>query len=198
MVEILCKVNPKYIPFVSSKNGQKTLYLQLLRALYGYIHSALLWYELFLGTLQNIGFKLNLYDRCVANKTINGKQCTIAWYVDNNKRSHVDPKIVDGIINKIEEKFGKMTVTRGKKHTFVIMDIEFATDKCVKILMHPYLREAITEFGEDVACGASSPARNDLVRINPNAEPLTKTKCETLHSIAAKLLFVSKRACLDL
>ena len=38
------------------------------------------------------------------------------------------PKTVDGIIKRIEEKFGKMTVTREKKHTFVGINIEFTTD----------------------------------------------------------------------
>ncbi len=50
----------------------------------------------------------------VANKMDNGKQCTISWYVDDNKISHdADPKVVEGIIEKIESKFGKMTVTQG-------------------------------------------------------------------------------------
>ena len=33
---------------------------------------------------------------------IQGKQCTIAWYVDNNKISHKDPEVVTMIIYKIE------------------------------------------------------------------------------------------------
>ena len=45
---------------------------------------------------------------------IQGKQCTIAWYVDNNKISHKDPEVVTMIIYKIEARFGKMTMTRGK------------------------------------------------------------------------------------
>ena len=58
-----------------------------------------------------MGFALNSYDSCIANCTINGKQCTIAWYVDDNKISHVDPDVVTSIIEKIEERFDKMTVT---------------------------------------------------------------------------------------
>jgi hypothetical protein len=61
-----------------------------------------------------MGFELNPYDTCVANKTIDGKQCTIAWYVDNNKISHVDEQVVTGVIERIKERFGKMAVTRGK------------------------------------------------------------------------------------
>ena len=60
-----------------------------------------------------MGFKLNPYDLCVTNSQIKRKQCTVAWYVDNNKISHVDDTVVTNIIEKIEAKFGKMTVTRG-------------------------------------------------------------------------------------
>jgi hypothetical protein len=68
-----------------------------------------------------MGFELNPYDACVANKVINGLQCTILWYVDDNKISQVDPAVVTDIIEKIEELCGKMTVTRGKDHVFLGM-----------------------------------------------------------------------------
>ena len=84
-----------------------------------------------------MGFKLNPYDLCVANSQIKGKQCTIAWYVGDNKISHVYDTVVTDIIEKIEVKFGKMTVTRGKHHVFLGMDITFNdNDGTVTILMN--------------------------------------------------------------
>jgi hypothetical protein len=56
------------------ENGKKVLYLRLQKALYGCVNSALLWYELFTGTLQGMGFELNPYNTCVANKTVDKKQ----------------------------------------------------------------------------------------------------------------------------
>ena len=114
----MCDVSPGYKKFVCYEGGKKVLYLKLLKALYGCVQSALLWYELFSSTLEGMGFKINPYDTCVANKDINGKQCTILWYVDDTKISHVDPRVVTQIIKKIEDRFGEMTVTRGKKHVF--------------------------------------------------------------------------------
>jgi hypothetical protein len=76
--------------------------------------SALLWYELFVNTLKDMGFKLNLYDACVANKFIEDSQCLIVWNVDDNKFSHINPNVVSNVIAKIEERFGKLTVMRGK------------------------------------------------------------------------------------
>ena len=96
---------------------------------------------------MNMGFKLNKYDPCVANKMIGGKQCTIVWYVDDNKISHIDSKVVDQIIVAIEEKFGKMTVKRGKDHVFVGMDTSFTEDQKERETMKSYLEEAITAFG---------------------------------------------------
>lgn len=48
-VDLMCKVNSKYLDYVRVINGQKVLYLKVLRALYGCIKSALLWYQLFQG-----------------------------------------------------------------------------------------------------------------------------------------------------
>ena len=55
-VEILCSVNEEYEQFVCHENGKKVLYLRLLKALYGCVKSALLWYELFSTTLKYMGF----------------------------------------------------------------------------------------------------------------------------------------------
>ena len=60
-VDIMCKVNPSYSKFVAIENGKKVLYLRLLKALYGCVKSALLWYELFVSVLIPMGFTLNPY-----------------------------------------------------------------------------------------------------------------------------------------
>jgi uncharacterized membrane-anchored protein len=88
-------VSHEYASFVCEERGRKVLYLRLLKALYGCVKSALLWNKLFSTTLKDLGFELNPYDTCVANKIINGSQCTIVWYVDKNtKISHQDGKVV--------------------------------------------------------------------------------------------------------
>ena len=56
--------------------------------------------------IKEIGFEANMYDLCVVNKGINGKQFTILWHVDDINILHVDPKIVTYIIDKVEDKYG--------------------------------------------------------------------------------------------
>ena len=87
-VDVLCEVNEGYKDYVTVEKGKKVLYLQLLKALYGCLRSALLWYELYSNKLKKMGFELNPYDICVANKMVNGKQCSIGYYVDDNFCTH--------------------------------------------------------------------------------------------------------------
>ena len=67
------------------------------------------------------GFKLNPYDRYVKNKLVNSKQCTLVWYVDDNKVSHMEEKVVQDLINDLKSNFGELVVTRGKKHIFWVL-----------------------------------------------------------------------------
>ena len=50
---------------------------KLLKALYGTIKVALMFYKKLMGNLKKKGFVRNPYDPCVANKMVNGKQLTL-------------------------------------------------------------------------------------------------------------------------
>ena len=193
-VDILCEVNPTFEDSVVIENGKRVMYLQLLKALYGCVKAALIWYTLFCTVLKDMGFILNPYDKCVANKMVNKSQCTVVWYVDDNKISHLDSKVVDDVLNKIERRFGKLTITRGKQHTFLGMDIDFIGNAKVEIAMRSYVLECIEPYGLKKNETAVTPARNDLFDINEDSPKLPFDEAELLHSIVAKLLYVSNRA----
>ena len=141
-----------------------------------------------------MGFTLNKYDPCVPIMVINKKQCTVTWYVDDSKMSHVDSNVVTEVIRETEKEFGKMTVTRGKKHAFVGMGIEFNQDRLISITMQEFLKECIQTFGENFNGGASALAKTDLFEIDKDIIDLDEDKRDILHHIVAKVLFVSKRA----
>ena len=145
-----------------------------------------------------MGFLLNPYDACVANKVIDGKQCTIVWHVDDTKISHEDSKAVSHVIEKIEDRFGEMTVTRGKEHVFLGMNISFHDDGTASIKMKDYIKEAIIHIGEDITRSATTPAKKNLFEIKEDSVPLTDAGREIFHSVVAKLLYVLKRGRLDI
>ena len=196
-VDIMCEVNPEYKKYVTTdRNGKRILYVKVLRAIYGCIESALLWYELYVKTLKGMGFKLNPYDRCVANKVIHGKQCTIAWYVDDNKLSHDDPRVVTEVLEAVKEHFGELVISRGDEHDLLGMKIKMnRTEKTITIDMRDQLKEAFEMFGdEELNETVVSPARKNLFTSHDDeCEELDEARSETFHSVTAKLLFIMKR-----
>ena len=195
-VELFCEIEPNLTQYITIENGKKVLYVKLDKALYGCVQSALLWYELYSETLQGMGFELNPYDLCVANANIEGKQCTILWYVDDNKISHMDPKVVDKVIKKIESKFGKMKQTRGDKHDFLGMSIHFKKNK-IEISMKKHISKAVDTFDEDITRNAATPATSYLFKVRKSPE-LSEARADNFHSVTAALLFISRRCRLEI
>lgn len=105
----------KYI--TTGSKGEPILFLQLQKALYGMLKSALFFYKKLVTDLVAQGFEVNPFNPCVVNKNINGYQMTICWHVDDLKISHKDEKEVTKIKEWLRSIYGNVTVSRGKKHT---------------------------------------------------------------------------------
>jgi hypothetical protein len=110
-------------------------------------------------------------------------------YVDDTKISHVKPHVATNVILRIEEKFGKMRVTRGRHHVFLGMNIVFKGDGNLSIGMKDYVTEAIQEFGDDVMRPAATPAKKNMFDVDDNAAVLEKSKSEIYLKVVAKLLY---------
>ena len=63
--------------------------MEALNAIYDIMKVALLFYIKFVENLKSIGFQLNPYNTCVANKIVDGAQLTVVWHVDDLKVSHI-------------------------------------------------------------------------------------------------------------
>jgi hypothetical protein len=118
---ILVDINPElYGPAVVMENRKKVIYVEVLKAIYGVLEAALLWYKTFRKDLKDNGFIFNPYDPCVANKKVQGSQQTIVFHVDDLKSSHKS-KSVNGKfekwLNSMYGRHGRVTATRGKSTT---------------------------------------------------------------------------------
>jgi hypothetical protein len=202
IAEMLVKLDPKlYRKYVRDENGKTVLYVELLKALYGTLKAALLFWKLLSTKLVSWGFVINPYDWCVANKMIDGKQCTILWHVDDLKISHVDPEAVTSIIGMIDKEFGKeapITVTRGKVHDYLGMTLDYSTKGKVHIKMLDSVAKMLKDLPEEFDGEASTPAGNDLFKIDENSPKVGEKKAQFYHTYVAKTLFICKRARPDL
>lgn len=145
-----------------------------------------------------MGFRNQSLDWCVANKQINGTQCTIVWHVDDLKISHVCPETVTSIIKLLENDLGKeapLTIRRGKVHDYLGMVLDYSIPGKVMIKMITYIEEMLKELPEDMEGTAVSPAASHLFIVNDNNQTKLDEKMAILfHHYTAKLLFLCKRA----
>jgi hypothetical protein len=109
LAELMVKTNPKlYRKYVVIKKGCSVLYLRLQKALYGMMKSALLFYRKLVAELHNMGFEINPYDPCVANKMVNGTQMTVRWHVDDLMISHTSQDDIMAFVKKIKDIYGEI------------------------------------------------------------------------------------------
>ena len=127
LTELMVKVDPKlYHKYVIyDSKGRMILYVEMQKALYGMLKSALLFYKKLVGDLEGAGFKLNPYDPCVANKIVNSTQMTVIWHVDDLKISHKNPEAVTKVIKYLDSIYPGVKVKRGKHHEYLGMDFDF-------------------------------------------------------------------------
>jgi len=198
MVDLLLEVDPEmYLPYVAYEGKAKVLYVELLKALYGTMRAARLFWEKLRGKLLENGFVANPYDSCVVNKMINGKQCTIGWHVDDVKISHVDSMVVDHVIDILDAEFGKeapLTKSRGKVHEYLGMTLDFSNPGQVIVDMIEYIKTVLAGMPADMVGSAPTPAASHLFQVNDNPVPLPKAKGDVFHRIVMQLLYLCQRA----
>ena len=96
--------------------------------MYGTLKEALLYYKKLSKELREYRFLINPYNPCVTNKWTDGRQLTVVWHVDDMKVSHKNKEEVTKFIEYMKGIYGEeILVARGKKHTYVGMDLEYSS-----------------------------------------------------------------------
>ena len=197
LVDILLKMSPDvYHGYVVVENGKKVIYVEVLRAIYGMLESALIWYRKFREDLEEIGFIFNPYDACIANRMINGKQHTIRFHVDDLLSSHKQREINDKFLEWLNMKYGEhreVTATRGNKHDYLAMLLTFNGGK-LTVDMTAYIQKMLDEFPIKFKENENqiTPAGTDMFS-GDDSKRLGDEEREAFHKTTAQGLFVSKR-----
>ena len=101
----------------------------------------------------------------------------ILWHVDNLKISHVEAAVVTSILEMLSERFAmesELTITRGKKHTYLGIDIDYSTQDIVRMSMKDYLQECVDDLPEDTSSPVTTPASNNLFDTDDTSKPLSE------------------------
>ena len=81
------------------------------------------------------------------------------------KVSHMYNCINSMIVDNIEEKFGKLSPTTGKKHTFLGMDIEFIGGKKVSLTKPHCINKVLEDLGKTLKENVVNLATSQLFTI---------------------------------
>ena len=112
---------------------------------------------------------------------INGKKCTILWYVNDNKLSKFDPNIVTEILEEIKKHFGELVISGGENPDFLRMKVKLRKDTLVESSMTKKLEEVIEMFESTCAYAVKTPGAPQLWKLNENAERLDRQKVKIFH-----------------
>jgi hypothetical protein len=206
LVDMLVEMCPEiYQDFVVTHGKEKILYVRMLKALYGMLVASLLYYKKFVKDIKSIGFILNPYDPCVANRMIEEKQQTLTWHVDDIKSSHVNVKVNDTFLVWLEKTYGEdgigsVKTTRGKRHDYLAMVLDFNQEGKLVLDMCDYVKNMVKDW-EAVAESlpmSTSPWTEKLFKVDETSPLLAKKSREIFHTFVMKGMFVCKRARQDI
>ncbi len=201
LAEMLIKMDPTiYRPYVVIEKDKLVLYLNIVKALYGMLKSALLFYKKLRKDLESNDFKVNPYDPCVANKMVNNHQFTVVWHVDDLKISHHEEKQVDKFIawckKLYEDDVGKVKVNKGVVHDYLGMKLDYTNKGKIIIDMKDYVKDMVESFPyqDKLKREFNTPAAPHLFDVRDDVEKLSEKKAQVFHTTVAKGLFLSKQA----
>ena len=208
MVGMICDIDPAYKKFVltNKKTGKKKLYGKLTKAVYGMVLGAILFYQKLSGQLYKWGYDQNPYDPCTFNKTVNDKQLTIQFHVDNLPYSHIEQKVLDNLVKDLNNVFRtnkkKMAKTKGNIHKYLGLTIDFSCkydpnepNKTGQVVftMFDYIKDIVASAPLDIEGISPDPEKSKLFDVHDTSQRLNNRETDEFHSMTARLLFAVKR-----
>ena len=155
--------------------------------------------------MTEVGFNINPYDPCVANKMTDGQHLTICYHVDGRKLSHRRSKVNDQMIKWLrqehesisEDGSGKMTASKGKVHNYLGMTLGYTVGGQFQIMVINFLYKTLISFNKAEPKGGgtkTSAALENLFKVDEDCKNIPHNKTAQFHNLAEKNLYTAKRA----
>jgi hypothetical protein len=121
------------------------------------------------------GFEINLYNPCVANRIIKGKQHTVSWHVDDLKSSKIDSKVNNKFLawsktKYANDKIGEIKAVCGMKHDYLAMMLDFTTPGVLKLNMTLYVKKMLQAFPIKFNGNIKCPWNKNLLKVDKMLE----------------------------
>jgi len=188
IADISCDRDASFQPFMH-ENGR--VLVKLLKAQYGCVESAKLWYNHILKVITDFGFLVNPFDQCVFQKQVGEKWTYITLYVDDLMIVSDEKESVDETIDYLRNVYIDITVKRGKVHDYLGIRFDFRNEGEVFMSMSKYIKEIVV--GAGTTGTADTPAASDLFDIDEESPRLNNQKRENFQKTVAQCLYAVTR-----
>ncbi len=163
--------------------------------------SALLFYRKLIKELKEMGFEINPYNPCAANKVVNGTHITVRWHVDDLMISHISRREIMEFVRRIKDIYGdNLAENVGMTHDYLGMTFDYAFEGEVRINMCKYLSKVIEaeDFPEEITGVSATPAAEYLFKVREDGKKLNEEQADIFHHTVYQLLFAANRARQDI
>ena len=188
--KILCKLDKKLKEYLNKDDN--CIYVKLLKALYGGVESAKLFFEFLQNILLNYGFKNNNYDQCVYHLVDeNKKEMSIGIHVDDLIITSDDDNAIKKFLKYLKSKVFDIKIHQGNQHNYLGMNIKNCNDY-LEIEMISTIKSIIDDWG--ITKKSKIPADEDFFQNSINSKLLDTQKKDKFHTFVARILYVARLA----
>ena len=143
--KLLCELDSNLIKYINKEDG--CIYVKLIKALYGCVESAKLFYNLLKKTLLDFGFNLHPLDECVFYfENSKKKYINIGIHVDDLLITSNDNTLLTIFKNFLLKKFYDVKFTDGTTHNYLGININLH-DNYYELYMTSNLQKIINDYG---------------------------------------------------
>ena len=195
--EILVRKLPELRQYLDEETG--CIMVQILKAMYGLIQSASLWYNVLSTFLHSLGFKSNSYDNCVMKKETRNGTIIIILYVDDILVLSDSEEDIGWLKGELEKEYETLSIETSDSFTYLGMVLHKQKDGTIQVHMPGYIEMTLNEYQKMRTIKQyTSPATTTLFSINCDSVNLGTKEAKHYHTSVARLLYLCRRARIDI
>lgn len=187
--DAFCEADPSYGK-LREKDG--TLVVKLVKALYGCLESAKLFYDLCRAVLISIGFRVSTRDPCVFFKLNSQEELQeiICMHVDDGLVFARSQKQLDQLSDSLLAGFGDVVFHHGDQLPYLGMNLDLRESGYCTITMPKFVAEILPL--SDANSSPVTPAADNVFDVNPLCTPLNQNDAIFFHSLVAKFAYLAR------
>jgi len=194
-VDQLKKLDPKIIRHIMA-DGRALV--RLLKALYGTIQAAKLWYRKLKEIIMSYGFCQHPHDQCVFMYVVKGVVFVVGFHVDDLLMICKNQSVIDDFVAYLMTCFTSVTVHYEAQQTYLGMLISKVSDNTVSVSMDGYIEKVLKVYDLSIDNTVRDPQQDNIFKIDGLSPVLNESRRKIFHKAVYMLVYLGKRVRFDI